>query len=108
MVRVSKKVSVVVSKKFGIDKSILIRIGKIWYRKKYRIRYRKKLVSEKSFVQILGSCDPGLGGRGSGGPGSGGRGVWGRGAGVGGRGPVGPRARHHLCLLLVFHDREIC
>ena len=69
---VSEKVSVLVSKKFGIEKSIGIGIGKIlvskkvsvlvseknWYRKKYRYRYRKKLVSEKSFgfgfVQILG------------------------------------------------------
>ena len=36
-----------VSKKFGIEKSIGFGIGKIWYRKKYRIRYRKKLVSKK-------------------------------------------------------------
>ena len=48
---------------FGIEKnwyrkSIGFGIENIWYRKKYRIRYRKKLVSEKSFgfgfVQILG------------------------------------------------------
>ena len=69
---VSKKVSVSVSKKFGIEKSIGIGIGKIlvskkvsvlvseknWYRKKYRYRYQKKLVSQKSFrfcfVQIFG------------------------------------------------------
>ena len=55
---VSKKVSVLVSKNFGIDKSIGIGFGKhlvskkvsdsvsenIWYRKKYRIWYRKYLV----------------------------------------------------------------
>ena len=38
-----------VSEKFGIEKSIGFGIGKIWYRKKYRIRYRENLVSEKSF-----------------------------------------------------------
>ena len=47
-----------VSKKFGIEKSIGFGIENIWYRKKYRIRYRKNLVSEESFglgfVQILG------------------------------------------------------
>ena len=47
-----------VSKKFGIEKSIGFGIEKIRYRKKYRIRYRKNLVSEKSFgfgfVQIWG------------------------------------------------------
>ena len=47
-----------VSKKFGIEKSIGFGIVKIWYRKKYRIRYRKNLVLEKSFgfgfVQISG------------------------------------------------------
>ena len=36
-----------VSKKFGIEKSIGFGIEKIWYRKKYRIRYRKKLVLKK-------------------------------------------------------------
>ena len=36
-----------VSKNFGIEKSIGFGIVKIWYRKKYRIRYRKNLVSEK-------------------------------------------------------------
>ena len=36
-----------VSKKFGIEKSIGFGIEIIWYRKKYRIRYRKNLVSEK-------------------------------------------------------------
>ena len=69
---VSEKVSVLVSKKFGIEKSIGIGIGKILVSKKvsvlvskkigigkkYRYRYRKKLVSEKSIgigiVQILG------------------------------------------------------
>ena len=47
-----------VSENFGIEKSIGFGIENIWYRKKYRIRYRKNLVSEKSFgfgfVQILG------------------------------------------------------
>ena len=55
---VSEKVSVSVSKIFGIGKSIGIGFEKFWYRKKYRYRFRKKLVSEKSFgfgfVQILG------------------------------------------------------
>ena len=55
---VSKKISDSVSEKFGIEKSIGFGIENIWYRKKYRIRYRKNLVSEKSFgfgfVQILG------------------------------------------------------
>ena len=36
-----------VSKKFGIEKSIGFGIENIWYRKKYRILYRKNLVSEK-------------------------------------------------------------
>ena len=36
-----------VAKKFGLGKSIEFGIGKIWYRKKYRIQYRKNLVSEK-------------------------------------------------------------
>ena len=44
---VIKKVSVSVSKKFGIEKSIGIGFVKFWYRKKYRYRYRKKLVSKK-------------------------------------------------------------
>ena len=47
-----------VSKKIGIEKSVGFGIEKIRYRKKYRIRYRKNLVSEKSFgfgfVQIFG------------------------------------------------------
>ena len=51
-------VSVSVSEIFGIEKSIGIGFEKNWYRKKYRYRYRKKLVSEKSIgigiVQILG------------------------------------------------------
>ena len=46
---VSEKVLVSVSKNFGIKKSIGFGIGKIWYQNKYRIRYRKKLASEKSF-----------------------------------------------------------
>jgi len=37
---VLKKVSVSVSKKFGIEKSIGFGIGKIWYRKKFQIRFR--------------------------------------------------------------------
>ena len=41
-----------VSKKFGIEKSIGFGIGKIWYRKKYRIRYRKNLVSEKFRIRF--------------------------------------------------------
>ena len=36
-----------VSKTFGIEKSIGFGIVKIWYWKKYRIRYRKNLVSKK-------------------------------------------------------------
>ena len=38
----------VVSEKFGSGKSLGIGIGKIWYRKKYRYRYQKYLVPEKS------------------------------------------------------------
>ena len=41
-----------VSKEFGIEKSIRFGIVKIWYRKKYRIRYRKSFGF--GFVQILG------------------------------------------------------
>ena len=44
---VSKKVSVSVSKNFGIKKSIGIGFEKNWYRKKYRYRFRKKLVLKK-------------------------------------------------------------
>ena len=36
-----------VSKRFGIVKSIGLGFVKIWYKKKYRIRYRTNLVSEK-------------------------------------------------------------
>ena len=43
-------VSVSVSKNFGIEKSIGIGFGKIWYRKKYRYRFRKFLVSKKVSV----------------------------------------------------------
>ena len=60
-----EKVSDSVSEKCGIVKSIGFGIETNWYRKKYRIRYRKNLVSEKSFgfgfVQILGivtHCSP--------------------------------------------------
>ena len=35
-------------KNFGIEKSISIGFERIWYRKKYRIRHKKKLVSEVS------------------------------------------------------------
>ena len=38
--KLSKKVSVLVSKNFGIEKSIGIGFGKFWYRKKYRYRFR--------------------------------------------------------------------
>jgi hypothetical protein len=41
-----KKVSDSVSKKFGIEKSIGFGIGNIWYRKKSRIRYRKKIITK--------------------------------------------------------------
>ena len=41
-------VSEPVSEKFGTGKSLGTGIGKIWYRKKYRYRYRKYLVPEKS------------------------------------------------------------
>ena len=51
-------VSDLVLKKLVFEKSIGFGIEKSWYRKKYRIRYRTNLVSEKSFgfgfVQILG------------------------------------------------------
>ena len=43
-----KNVSEPVSVKFGIRKSLGTGIGKVWYRKKYRYRYRKYLVPEKS------------------------------------------------------------
>ena len=43
-------VSVSVSENFGIEKSIGIGFGKIWYRKKYRYRFRKILVSKKVSV----------------------------------------------------------
>ena len=45
---VSKKVSVSVSKIFGIGKSFGIGFEKIWYRKKYRYWYRKNFGIEKS------------------------------------------------------------
>ena len=45
-------VSVSVSKNFGIEKSIGIGFEKIWYRKKYRYRFRKKLVSKKVSVSV--------------------------------------------------------
>ena len=41
-------VSVSVSENFGIEKSIGIGFGKIWYRKKYRYRFRKFFGIEKS------------------------------------------------------------
>ena len=46
----SKKVSV--SKNFGIRKSIGIGFENFWYRKKYRIRFRKILVSKKVSVSV--------------------------------------------------------
>ena len=46
---VSKKVSVSVSKNFGIEKSIGFGFEKFWYRKKYR--YRKKMVSKKNGIK---------------------------------------------------------
>ena len=49
---VSKKVSVSVSKKFGIEKSIGIGFEKLWYRKKYRYRFRKKIGIEKNLNQF--------------------------------------------------------
>ena len=45
-------VSVSVSKNFGIKKSIGIGFEKIWYQKKYRYRFRKKLVSKKVSVSV--------------------------------------------------------
>ena len=45
-------VSVSVSENFGIEKSIGIGFGKIWYRKKYRYRFRKFLVSKKVSVSV--------------------------------------------------------
>ena len=45
-------VSVLVSKIFGIDKSIGIGFKKNWYRKKYRYRFRKFLVSKKVSVSV--------------------------------------------------------
>ena len=42
--------SVSVSENFGIEKSIGIGFGKIWYRKKYRYRFQKFLVSKKVSV----------------------------------------------------------
>ena len=50
---VSKKVSVSVSEKFGIEKSIGIGFENFWYRKKYRYRFRKFLVSDKVSVSVL-------------------------------------------------------
>ena len=47
---VSKKVSVSVSKIFGIGKSFGIGFEKIWYRKKYRYWYRKNFGIEKVLV----------------------------------------------------------
>ena len=45
-------VSVSVSETFGIEKSIGIGFGKIWYRKKYRYRFRKISVSKKVSVSV--------------------------------------------------------
>merc|ERR1712001_514036 len=46
-------VSVSVSKNFGIEKSIGIGFENFWYRKKYRYRFRKMLVSNKISVSVL-------------------------------------------------------
>merc|ERR1712020_105001 len=45
-------VSVSVSKNFGVDKSIGIGFDFFWYRKKYRYRFRKNLVSKKVSVLV--------------------------------------------------------
>ena len=45
-------VSLSVCEKFGIGKSIGIGFEKFWYRKKYRYRFRKNLVSEKVSVSV--------------------------------------------------------
>ena len=45
-------VSVSVSKFFGIEKSIGIGFENFWYRKKYRYRFRKFLVSKKVSVSV--------------------------------------------------------
>ena len=45
-------VSVSVSKNFGIEKSIGIGFENFWYRKKYRYRFRKILVSKKVSVSV--------------------------------------------------------
>ena len=45
-------VSVSDSKNFGIEKSIGIGFEKFWYRKKYRYRFRKNLVSKKVSVSV--------------------------------------------------------
>ena len=45
--KVSKKVSVSVPEKIGFEKSIGIGFENFWYRKKYRYRFRKILVSKK-------------------------------------------------------------
>ena len=45
-------VSVPVSEIFGIKKSIGIGFEKNWYRKKYRYRFRKILVSKKVSVLV--------------------------------------------------------
>ena len=42
-------VSVSVSKKFSIEKSIGIGFKNFWYQKKYRYRFQKILVSEKKY-----------------------------------------------------------
>ena len=49
---VSKKVSVFVSKNFGIEKSIGIGFEIFWYRKKYWYRFRKNLVSIKLSLSV--------------------------------------------------------
>ena len=49
---VSKKVSVSVSKNFGIEKSIGIGFGNFWYRKKYRYWFRNKIVLKRIWISF--------------------------------------------------------
>ena len=49
-------VSVSVSKKIGIEKSIGIGFENFWYRKKYRYWFRKILVSIKVSVLVSKKC----------------------------------------------------
>ena len=49
---VSEKVSVLVSKKFGIEKGSVAKSENIWYRKKYRNQYHKNLVPKKNLESV--------------------------------------------------------